>query len=521
MGKSKIAIFSANYNAPGQVDAYRRALFDHFSQLGFEVLFVQATDFFSDVTTEPRVQFAEQRVVRLLKSFQPSAVIFINSAGRVTEVSEFLEKSKIPSLTWFWDHPSMHEAELMRSTPLHCFASANLTFCEWFKNQRPYGGQGLVHFIPFPSIPVPGVIENLSVESWKQRLHSVVFMGSLWNPSRISLFLDQTDKRLKETSGSAQPLNRPGLIEELEELMWALNQGLDLSESSRALCILREAIEKESNILIEGNNYFSALDRIRYLKTAAKFGLSLYGDFGTWSRAVESWLPDLRRSYRFQNISDPRELIGICRDSKIGLNIFHRQNQGGGTNFRFNEYAMSGTPIVSNENKECQRVFPEGEAAFYYRSEEELVQRCEFLLNRPGEAVRVATRAHEIALREYGLDHVVEKILEVLHLSAPEEQKTRVPVDYSTGTLMEGLSSSRVESLKLWVYQIRKYSSNYGFLLTFVKVLVFIWRRCLLQENRFFHQFLEWSEGLKKKVDQRRRASLTGPSSRFQGASSS
>jgi len=461
----RLAIFSANYNAPAEIDAFRRAMFNHFVSKGVETLFVQATDFFSDVNSISKSPYSTGEVVAGLKNYKPSAVIFLNGAGRTYAIQDMIASMGIPSLTWFWDHPAIHSSELLNASERHSVCSVNRTFIEWFENRL---GDRNVKFLPFPCFGAVGTTSALTEEAWRARSTNILFMGTLWDPGHLPGMLNrlQYEKQL--------PLERDKMMKLVEKDVELRNRGLRLTGSDEILEIevFRNYWPNDSLYLAEANNHFSGRDRLARLRVVADLGLSLYGPVDCWWRAIEGFTPELRNHFRFENVSDPKRLMALCRDAKIGLNSFHRQNQGGGTNFRFNEYALAETPIVSDRNAECERVFKHGEAAFYFGSEKELRETCAMLLDNPALAVRAARAAKEIALSEFNMEKVGNELFDVLGISFPAAS---LPANYRVlKSSISALAPTSVSgTIHYFFRQLYRWGKERGFLTLVAQCAVF------------------------------------------------
>ncbi len=414
----KLAVFSANYNSPRPLDPYRVALLESLGSFGIEILYIQATDFYSDALAKQKSRGATFLVLENLRRFRPDAVLFLNAVGRVKEIQRYLLDEGIPSLAWYWDHPGIHEGELIRPGDLHSMASANRTFNEWLENRLGVSG---VAFIPFPAFDTKGHAPCFDVGEWKARSTEVLFMGTLWDITRVPT-------QILRAGGTASQESRHLLYVALENDVMLRNRGEMATKrrENQDLIRFREAYESEARYLREVNDFFSSYDRIRFLKAVVGEGLSIYGPLYNWAPIVEGSAPELSSCFRYENIFDWDRLMAICRGSKIGLNVFHRQNEGGGTNFRFVEYALSGTTILANRNTECERVFPNWDAAVYCDTPEEFKEAVLRLKSEPALAVKLARAAYDTARSEFHIEKVGRAILEQLEFKLSNDRQHSV-----------------------------------------------------------------------------------------------
>jgi hypothetical protein len=248
-------------------------------------------------------------------------------------------------------------------------------------------------------------------------------MGTLWDPSLLPEAVYHFFKKKSDWETQKK------LLRKIEADSEAMNKGLEspLSEQFPEEIDFKKNWKHEYDYIGFVNNHFSGKDRLRYLRELLDLGLVLYGPVQSWSSIIEGYLPEFDSVYQNAFISDPDELFRICADSKVGLNIFHRQNQGGGTNFRFNEYAVSQTPILSNLNLECEKIFPDEVGALYFSNTTEMREQAKRLLEDPSLAVKLAGNAKKISLDYFHVDRVCKSLLKTLELSgSPLSHKAAV-----------------------------------------------------------------------------------------------
>jgi spore maturation protein CgeB len=104
--------------------------------------------------------------------------------------------------------------------------------------------------------------------------------------------------------------------------------------------------------------------------------------------------------------------------SKLTVNITHFQSRlCGGLNLRVFEAMSTGTVLVNDRPEEIGTMFEEGAEFLSYRSEEELRERCAWVLASPGEARRIAEAGRRAVLSSHTLQHRLVELLRTVEES--------------------------------------------------------------------------------------------------------
>jgi len=111
-----------------------------------------------------------------------------------------------------------------------------------------------------------------------------------------------------------------------------------------------------------------------------------------------------------------RELAKAFRGAKISLNTIDATNYPA-ANMRFFEGPACGAATLNSPCPEMATGFPEGEAAFYYHHDDELVPTVRRLLRDDTHRLRVARAAQDLVLKEHTYQHRAELILRRLSLA--------------------------------------------------------------------------------------------------------
>jgi len=456
----KLAVFSANYRPTDQLDSYRGGLMRYLCASGVQTLFLQASDFIDDQTALPRFSQAVSLIKTRLENFKPDGVLFINAAGRIPIIREFLEAKKIPSISWFVDHPGFFSPSLLLPGCQHTNVVANRNFVVWFKNRQSQD----VDYVPFPC----GFNEAPPSGATKRDLGSV-FMGTMWDLIDIPYWI----RCFEETRGRQVALE--SFYPSLRSFFSSLNIGENPHSESFAdhQAFFSAHFKSEPDFMTRISNYLSTIDRIKMLSPLTGPDLSLYGPRPGWGMVIGAGHEGFLSSYRGHDIVNPLALFEICRRSKVGLNLFHVQNQGGGLNFRFAEYVQAQTPILSNRNQECEQEFPHGEAAWYCDTPEEFRQASLELLKDVKLGERLAKRATEISHAKFNVQAILSLIVAKLGLEFPIN-KTQVPTvleifTYKAGPI-PGYGFRRFPRLVQWVKN-GKYETQVRQVLERLKIL--------------------------------------------------
>jgi spore maturation protein CgeB len=147
---------------------------------------------------------------------------------------------------------------------------------------------------------------------------------------------------------------------------------------------------------------------------AKRFNLKVWGpDY--WGTRTQAGSP-LRHCWQGASLRGP-EASRELRRAKIALNVLREQNDLVGTNMRTFELAGCGAFSLASRTKPAQDIFPEGEAAAYFRTPEELHSQIERYLadgearHRMIAAARhTATQGHQYVHRARQLVATLDKL---------------------------------------------------------------------------------------------------------------
>lgn len=419
----KIAIVSANYT--GSLDAFRTGFLEQLKGMRMDILFVEANTYVHDLNGRRLKSHGDKQLLEEIKRFKPYGVIFINACGRVPLIQDYLGKNKIASISWFWDHPAFLSLKLLEPSLYHEYVVANDTFKTWLDNHFK-DNNIIVHAVPFPMLSHPQQREEkLTVDKYLKRNNHILFMGTYWEDS-----FDDIINNALIASGHDYS-EKPALLAILANLIRSLNLGESNSKGafhSAINYIMRHCGDTAVFINLI-NNYLSSVERkeIITVLSKSKYNLELYGSPAKhWQKLIrDNNLEGTRFVYKEKYISSYSELINICEGANVGLNIFHKQNQGGGTNFRINDYLLARTPILSNRNTFCEKVFKNEESAFYFNDKNDLFNTCDKILKNPDLAVNCVNNAYEIGMGLFSMNQVVNDLLRLLSLKQIPQSNTK------------------------------------------------------------------------------------------------
>ncbi len=415
----KIAIFSANYSPGKSLDSFRTGFLNQLEKIGIEVLFVEANAYVHDLNGRRLTKHSDKDMLEGIKKFNPNGVIFINACGRVPRIQDYLVKNKIRSISWFWDHPAFLSLNLIEPSLYHEYAVANEVFKEWLNNYFKKDGI-IIHSISFPMLSHPQQREEkLTVDKYLKRKDEALFMGTLW------------ENCFDEVINKAIPVSED-IISEKNKLIGIIDNLIQCANLGKCNGVFHNAIKDimghygDTSVFINlANNYLSSLERkeIIAILSRSEHEMKLYGTpEKAWTNFIdENELKNTRLIYKKNYIGSYVELINICENAKVGLNIFHKQNQGGGTNFRINDYVLARTPILSNRNAVCEKIFKDKEAAFYFNDKNDLLDVCDIILKNPDLAVSSVNQAYEIGVDLFSMTHIVNDLLKLLSLKIPSK----------------------------------------------------------------------------------------------------
>jgi glycosyltransferase involved in cell wall biosynthesis len=157
---------------------------------------------------------------------------------------------------------------------------------------------------------------------------------------------------------------------------------------------------------------------------------------GNWSRERETWLTPLSKHYKLviwgpdywgkrtraasplRNCWQGKTLTGIeaakvLRKSRITLHVLNAHNLPDGVNMRSFELPGCGVFSLSTRTEGALEIFPEGQAAAYFSTHDELREQIEYFLHNDKKRQDMIEQAHAIVAGEHTYLHRVQKIISV------------------------------------------------------------------------------------------------------------
>jgi len=161
-------------------------------------------------------------------------------------------------------------------------------------------------------------------------------------------------------------------------------------------------------------------EREEWLTPVARaFDLKIWGpDY--WGTRTRRGSP-LRRCWQGGAVRGPEASSLLCR-SRIALNVFRRQNLPDGVIMRTFELPGCGAFSLSTRSAGAAEIFPEGEAAAYFSTAEELREQIARYLADEEARLRISLNAHAIVEGEHSYVHRARRILAILDEVWPEAE---------------------------------------------------------------------------------------------------
>lgn len=144
---------------------------------------------------------------------------------------------------------------------------------------------------------------------------------------------------------------------------------------------------------------------------AVNYPLAIWGD---------NWPPDWRLSSRKLHLHPAiwgNQVFDVYAKAAVSLNVLNAESMDG-HNMRTFEIPGSGGLMLARYTKAQAELFPEDDAAIYYRSGEELNERIEYVLRDRELRARIRRNARRIAL-DQTYDHRVAAVLRECGVATP------------------------------------------------------------------------------------------------------
>lgn len=364
---SRILILSESYiNNSTAVDATRWSFVREARRLG-PVMYLQANDFDFENAAEV------QGLLKQIRKFGPDFVLSVNAAGLHQAVLDELRSRSVPIVTWYWDHPDLFAARMIElSLQTQVFHAA-----VGFEASRVLQGRG--SWLPFSGLEV----DPKTIAATQRRpSHDIVHLGTMWTFARL---LQMASAGLFRGSNN--------------EFLWGADLLAAIRDSSKAedFWLTQKGIRISHGQLI---NALAGAKRAQILGWFLDYDIHVCG--GTdWQ--FYSWpsVPDLITKYKFANVVTQDQMKQLLDQYRINLNVFHPQNPDGGPNFRVLDSAAHGIALLSDFNKHCEKLFPHGEAAWYFKNPRDAREGVDRLLQEPDFYRKLTFRAAEILSDEH------------------------------------------------------------------------------------------------------------------------
>ena len=263
-------------------------------------------------------------------------IISINAVGLCSPIYDAARLRGIPHLAWFIDSPYyFSNLEIPDSISL------NVACSNFGDHPKTQGSKWL---------PFAGVVPQPNTHKAQV---PIGFLGTLHHIS------------------SYAHISRAGLIGSRTGL---LSPGIELRDRMREPAfMLDERWSTKDGTAINTMEYFnfqSSMHRLEILSFFSHLNIEIQGP--------ESWIPELWTSaphllprFSVNFIVGPAQMREYLSRYTICLNIFHIQNMNGGPNFRSFDAASNFVPCLSQHNMDCARMFPDGEAALYFKNSDD------------------------------------------------------------------------------------------------------------------------------------------------------
>jgi spore maturation protein CgeB len=318
----------------------------------------------------------EEELNRALTEFRPNIVIALNSGCLRESLFDYTEKNKIEVVTWFWDSPVLfgHAKSLL--------AKKSIVFLSDISYQNHGAFENTGEWMPFSSIP--------AVPYERKPSKDICFQGTLWSMTPVlnELALGLTC----ETNGKFY--YGPALYT-------ALTEGLDTAS------VWSSPSTGKSYQYGEILNSLSGLKRAKTLSWFANKELSIFGG-DEWFTYLWNVAPELIAKVQYREVLTHKEMRALFGEHRCSLNIFHYQNKMGGPNLRILDSATHFTPILSDYNEYCDRLYPQGEAAVYFTNQEQAMEGLEKILHEPRFAEKLAKNAGAIVNAGHTHSHRIQ-----------------------------------------------------------------------------------------------------------------
>ena len=144
---------------------------------------------------------------------------------------------------------------------------------------------------------------------------------------------------------------------------------------------------------------------------AKNFDLKIWGpDY--WATRTQRNSP-LKQCWQGRSVRS-HEASQILSRATVALNILRQQNLPDGTNMRTFEQAGCGALTVATASSGAQELFPAGDAAIYYETPEDCLQKIADCVVHPARRHKMIAHAQHIVSTHHQYQHRAETVLRVL-----------------------------------------------------------------------------------------------------------
>lgn len=350
------------------IDYYRNSFLIELSRYG-------DVYFFRELAIEDPVATLSQ----LFSKFEFNMILSINAFGLTDEIIEYANKKAIKISTWFWDSPQLIDSKKIEV--------AERTFCYVACSNFSLFLKCKSKWLPFSSTKPKTDFEIVNGSG------DIGFLGTLWHSQRV---LTAASLGLKNYKGE--------IYNNTELLDLAIYSSLKGDEkwltSSNEVVLHRDLI-----------NAIAAIDRVEKLSWINRDKLNIYGGY-EWKFHLWNINPNLIKCYSYLLVNSHNEMEAFFKMHKISLNLFHIQNKVGGPNFRILESALFSSPILSEWNEGCEKIFPNNIAALYFKNGSEAYGFAEELIKNLELRKKLAKGARDILIETQLHCHRINEIID-------------------------------------------------------------------------------------------------------------
>jgi spore maturation protein CgeB len=140
--------------------------------------------------------------------------------------------------------------------------------------------------------------------------------------------------------------------------------------------------------------FFGAYDKLRlkFLNALNRADLEIYGDI-IWAEKLRKFAPSIQNTYQNKKLYN-EELLTKTNSSLATINILREQNMVENShNMRTFEVPGMGGTLISNYTEEQAYFFEPDEEMLYFSSNDELIEKLDFLKRNPNFSIKIREKA--------------------------------------------------------------------------------------------------------------------------------